>query len=196
MTQGGLEPSESGAGSTRGARRRAVFLDRDGVLAEAIVRADGSSYAPTRVEEFVLVPGAGQQVQRLREAGFIAIVFTNQPELASGELKPPDLEAMHRRMRAAIPLDDVYVCPHDKSEGCRCHKPSIGMIEDAVSRWEIDLARSYVIGDRWRDVEAGRAAGCYSILIERPYSRATWASIRVATLAEAVDAALRHAEGA
>jgi D-glycero-D-manno-heptose 1,7-bisphosphate phosphatase len=177
-------------------KRRAVFLDRDGVLAEAIVRADGHSYAPTRVEDFVLVPEAGEQVQRLRDAGFLCIVFTNQPELANGELLPADLEAMHRRMRAAVPLDDVFVCPHNKIELCRCHKPSLGMIEDAVARWEIDLATSYVVGDRWRDVDAGRAAGCYSILIERPYSAATWASARVATLTEAVDAVLRHAGSA
>jgi D-glycero-D-manno-heptose 1,7-bisphosphate phosphatase len=173
-----------------------VFLDRDGVLAEAIVRADGKSYAPTRVDDFVLVPEAGEQIQRLRDAGFLCIVFTNQPELANGELQEADLEEMHRRMRAAIPLDDIYVCPHDKSEGCRCHKPSLGMIEDAVARWDVDLASSYVVGDRWRDVNAGRAAGCYSILIERPYSAATWASARVATLAEAVDTVLRHAGGA
>jgi D-glycero-D-manno-heptose 1,7-bisphosphate phosphatase len=172
-----------------------VFLDRDGVLAEAIVR-DGTAYAPTRVEDFALVPEAGEQVRRLRDAGFLCIVFTNQPELANGELREVDLDEMHRRMREAVPLDDVYVCPHDKSEGCRCHKPALGMIEDAVARWDVDLARSYVVGDRWRDVDAGRAAGCSSILIERPYSNATWASARVATLAEAVDAVLRHARGA
>jgi D-glycero-D-manno-heptose 1,7-bisphosphate phosphatase len=177
-------------------RRRAVFLDRDGVLAEAIVRADGNPYAPTRVEDFVLVADAGPQVQRLRDAGLLCFVFTNQPELANEQLRASDLDEMHRRMLAAVPLDDIYVCPHDKSEGCRCHKPAIGMIEDAVAHWNVDLARSYVVGDRWRDVDAGKAAGCYSILIERPYSKATWASARVGTLAEAVDTILRHAAGA
>src|SRR4051812_28724338 len=132
-------------------QRRAVFLDRDGVLAEAIVRADGKSYAPTRVQDFVLISGAAEQVQRLRDAGFVCIVFTNQPELANGLLPQADLDAMHRQMREALPLDDVYVCPHDKSEGCRCHKPATGMLDDAVERWSIDLAHSYVIGDRWRD---------------------------------------------
>ncbi len=172
---------------------RAVFLDRDGVLAEAIVRADGKSYAPTRVADFVLVPEAAAQVARLRAAGFLCIVFTNQPELANGLLLPADLDEMHRRMRAAITLDDVYVCPHDKSEGCRCHKPATGMLDDAAARWDIDLAASFVIGDRWRDVDAGRAAGCYAILIERPYSAASWADARVDTLGQAVDAVLREA---
>jgi D-glycero-D-manno-heptose 1,7-bisphosphate phosphatase len=175
------------------ALRRAVFLDRDGVLAEAIVREDGKSYAPTRIADFVLVPDAAAQVGRLRAAGLLCIVFTNQPELANGQLLPDDLDEMHRQMRAAITLDDVYVCPHDKSEGCRCHKPATGMLDDAAARWGIDLAASFVIGDRWRDVDAGRAAGCYAILIERPYSAATWADVRVDTLGHAVDAVLREA---
>lgn len=164
------------------------------MLAEAIVRADGKSYAPTRVEDFALVAGAGEQVQRLRDAGFLCIVFTNQPELANGLLLRADLDTMHRQMMAAIQLDDVYVCPHDKSDGCPCHKPATAMLDDAAVRWGVDLARSYVIGDRWRDVDAGRNAGCYSILIERPYSAASWADARVATLAEAVDTVLRHAQ--
>jgi D-glycero-D-manno-heptose 1,7-bisphosphate phosphatase len=169
-----------------------VFLDRDGVLAEAIVREDGEAYAPTRVKDFVLVADAGAQVQRLRDAGFLCIVFTNQPERAKDLLSQADLDEMHRQMRVAIPLDDVYVCPHDKSEGCRCHKPATGMIDHAVARWGIDVAASYVIGDRWRDVDAGRAAGCYSILIERSYSVDAQADARVTTLAEAVDTVLRH----
>jgi D-glycero-D-manno-heptose 1,7-bisphosphate phosphatase len=177
-------------------RRRAVFLDRDGVLAEAIVRADGKSYAPTRVDDFVLVPEAAAQVQRLREAGFLCIVFTNQPELANGELAASDLDAMHRAMCVAIPLDDVYVCPHDKSEGCRCHKPATGMLDDAAVRWDVDLATSFVIGDRWRDIGAGRAAGCYSILLDRPYSACDVADARVQTLTEAVELVLRLAASA
>ena len=168
-----------------------MFLDRDGVLAEAIVR-NGTAYAPTRVEDFVLVADAGAQVQRLSDAGFLCIVFTNQPERAKDLLSQADLDEMHRRMRAAIPLDDVYVCPHDGSTVCRCRKPATGMIDDAAARWGIDVAASYVIGDRWRDVDAGRAAGCYSILIERSYSVDAQADARVTTLAEAVDTVLRH----
>src|SRR4051812_26026653 len=101
---------------------------------------------------------------------------------------------MHRRMRAALPLDDVFFCPHRRSDGCRCYKPQPGMIEDAVARWPVDLARSYVIGDRWRDIGAGNATGCYSILIDRPYSGDCSPDRRVATLAQAVDAVLLHAQ--
>ena len=173
-----------------GLRRRAVFLDRDGVLAEAIVRADGRAYAPTALADFRLVPDAAKQVSRLGEAGLLCIVFTNQPELANQLLEPSVLDAMHRVMRDALPLDDVYVCPHDKSEGCRCHKPATGMLLDAAEKWSVDLGRSFVIGDRWRDIGAGKAAGCFSILLERPYSACDDADLRVGTLAEAVDAVL------
>ncbi len=176
-------------------RRPAVFLDRDGVLTREIVR-DGAAYAPTRVEDFVLVPEAGAQVQRLRDAGFICIVFTNQPELANGKLNPADLEEMHRQMRAAISLDDIYFCPHGRDDGCPCYKPKPGMIEQAVARWDIDLAASYVVGDRWRDIGAGNVTGCYSILIDRSYSGDCLPDLRVASLTEAVDAVLRHARGA
>ena len=181
-------------GPDRATRRRpAVFLDRDGVLAEAIVRADGKSYAPTRVEDFVVVSDAAEQVARLREAGFLCIVFTNQPELANGELALADLDEMHRRLREAVPLDAVYYCPHHRDDGCRCHKPKTGMLDDAAATWNVDLAASYVIGDRWRDVEAGLNARCYSILIERPYSAASSFDLSVRTLGEAVDAVLHHA---
>jgi D-glycero-D-manno-heptose 1,7-bisphosphate phosphatase len=190
-SQGEQQPADAPA---RPGGRLAVFLDRDGVLAEAIVR-DGRAYAPTRVEDFVLVPDAGAQVQRLREAGFLCIVFTNQPERANNLLSQADLDEMHRQMRAEIPLDDVYVCPHDGTTPCRCRKPDTGMIDDAAARWGIDVAASYVIGDRWRDVDAGRAAGCYSILIERSYSVDARGDIHVSTLGEAVDAVLRHHRG-
>ena len=173
--------------------RPAVFLDRDGVLAEAIVRADGVAYAPTRVEDFVLVAEAAAQVQRLRDAGFLCLVFTNQPEIASGDLLPADLDEMHRRMRAAIPLDDVFFCPHNRKDGCRCYKPKTGMIEDAVATWTSISARSYVIGDRWRDIGAGKAVGCYSILLARSYSACDYADADVQTLTEAVDTVLSHA---
>lgn len=188
-SQGGQHAADTSAGPEG---RPAVFLDRDGVLTEPIVRG-GVAYAPTRVEDFVLMADAGPQVQRLRDAGFLCIVFTNQPERQKELLSQADLDEMHRQMRAAIPaLDDVYVCPHDGSTPCRCRKPATGMIDDAAARWGIDVAASYVIGDRWRDVDAGRAAGCYSILIERSYSIDARGDEHVATLAEAVDAVLRH----
>jgi D-glycero-D-manno-heptose 1,7-bisphosphate phosphatase len=169
--------------------RRAVFLDRDGVLVDTEVR-DGAAYAVTTLAEFRVVPDAAEQVARLRAAGLVCIVFTNQPEVARGTIAPEVLAAMHDVLRAAVPLDDVYVCPHDEGDGCACRKPRPGMLHDAAARWDVSLADSFVIGDRWRDVDAGRAAGCYAVLLEREYSACTTADARVATLHEAVDAVL------
>jgi D-glycero-D-manno-heptose 1,7-bisphosphate phosphatase len=174
--------------------RRAVFLDRDGVLVETHVR-DGAAYAVTTLAEFRVEPGAAVQVARLRAAGLVCIVFTNQPEVARGVITPEVLDAMHDLLRAAMPIDDVYVCPHDEGDGCACRKPLPGMLEAAAARWEVSLPDSFVIGDRWRDIDAGRAVGCYSVLLERDYSGPTTADARVATLADAVDVVLAQLEG-
>ncbi len=174
--------------------KRAVFLDRDGVLNEAIIQ-DNKAYAPLTLAAFHLVPDAAKQVERLREAGLLCVVFTNQPEIARGRLRRETLEAMHRLLRTVVTLDDVLICTHDSTEGCGCHKPQPGMLRAAAIRWGIELKSSFVIGDRWRDVEAGRAAGCYTILIERSYSQCSTADICVAGLSQAVDVILRHIGG-
>jgi D-glycero-D-manno-heptose 1,7-bisphosphate phosphatase len=169
--------------------RRAVFLDRDGVLVrERLV--DGQPMAPTDVCDFHLVPEAAAQVRRLRAAGLACLVFTNQPEVARGLLAPDALEAMHRQLRATVPVDDVYVCPHVDDDGCDCRKPRPGMLTTAAREHGVRLEESFVVGDRWRDIDAGRAVGCYTILLDRPYSRCQVTDARVATLTDAVDAIL------
>jgi D-glycero-D-manno-heptose 1,7-bisphosphate phosphatase len=166
--------------------RRAVFLDRDGVLNEPIIR-NGKAYAPLSLEDFRLVVEAPVQVGRLRAAGLVCIVVTNQPEIASGELSPVVLEKMHRQLRERVGVDDIFVCVHNSNEGCSCHKPRPGMIKDAASRWDIDLGTSFMVGDRWRDIDAGRAAGCHTVLIARDYSQSSNGDAQVADLREAVD---------
>lgn len=172
-------------------KRRAVFLDRDGVLNAAIVRGN-RAYAPLTLDQFQLVASAARQVERLRTAGLLCIVFTNQPEIARGQLSLETLEAMHHRLRAEVAVDDVFVCIHDPTEGCQCHKPKTGMLHEAAERWRIQLPSSFVIGDRWRDIEAGRAVGCYTVLIERSYSQCSTADACAADLADAVDTILKR----
>ncbi|MGH7353307.1 MAG: D-glycero-alpha-D-manno-heptose-1,7-bisphosphate 7-phosphatase [Candidatus Rokuibacteriota bacterium] len=169
--------------------KRAAFLDRDGVLNEPLVR-EGRAYAPLAVNDFRLVADATTHVARLRGAGLVTIVVTNQPEIARGRLASGTLEEMHRRLRDTLPLDDLYVCAHDPDEGCACHKPRPGMLLAAADKWGLELGRSFLIGDRWRDIEAGRSVGCYTILIERPYSACATADARVGGLPEAVDLVL------
>jgi D-glycero-D-manno-heptose 1,7-bisphosphate phosphatase len=165
---------------------RAVFLDRDGVLVREIVR-NNQAFAPINMAEFAIYPDASAQVERLRHAGFLCIVFTNQPEVGRGLLAQETLDEMHVRLRAEIPLHDVLICPHGRDGICSCRKPLPGMLLDAAGKWDINLAASFVIGDRWRDIDAGLAAGCFSILIDRPYSASERADARVQSFAEAVD---------
>lgn len=162
-----LAPESSGAPGEL-PRLRAVFLDRDGVLNRAFVR-DGRPHPPARVDDLEVLPGVAAAVERLREAGFQAIVVTNQPDIARGTTSPAHVDAIHRTLRAVVPVDEVLVCPHDDADGCSCRKPLPGLLVDAAERRGIDLAASVMVGDRWRDVEAGRAAGCRTVFVDRGY---------------------------
>jgi D-glycero-D-manno-heptose 1,7-bisphosphate phosphatase len=152
-----------------GRRRPAVFLDRDGVLVRARI-VDGRPYAIRTVAELELEQDARDACVALRDAGFALVVVTNQPEIARGTLNRSDVDEMHERLAESVPVDDVVVCPHDDEDDCECRKPRPGMLVDAASRLGLDLDASYVIGDRWRDVEAGRRAGCTSVFLDRGYS--------------------------
>lgn len=148
--------------------RRAVFLDRDGVL-NANIERDGRPVAPTRVEEFRLLPGVEAAVGRLKQAGFLVVVVTNQPDVSSGRTERRVVEEMHDMMRRSVPIDDIKVCYHRDDDRCSCRKPEPGLINATVQEYGIDVTRSYLVGDRWRDIEAGRQAGCTTILIDTGY---------------------------
>ena len=144
--------------------RKAVFLDRDGVLNETI-DVDGSHVPPRNIDEFRLIDGVVGAVNRLRAAGFLLIVVTNQPDVARGRQSIAAVETMHQRLRSELSIDDIVACFHDDIDGCECRKPKPGMLSDAIRRFGIDPSRSFMVGDRWRDVTAGRLAGCTTILV-------------------------------
>ncbi|HEY3068088.1 MAG TPA: HAD-IIIA family hydrolase [Methylomirabilota bacterium] len=169
--------------------RRAVFLDRDGVLVDTIVR-DHRAYAPVTLDDFRVSAGAREAVQRLRGAGLLPIVFTNQPEVGRGVIAESTLARMHERLRSTVPVEDIFVCVHADDGLCECRKPKPGMLREAAAKWAVDLGRSFVVGDRWRDIDAGRAVGSYTILLERPYSECGVADARVTDLGAAVDVVL------
>jgi D-glycero-D-manno-heptose 1,7-bisphosphate phosphatase len=117
-------------------------------------------------------------------------VVTNQPDVARGQQTRDNVEVMNRRLRKELPLDDVFTCFHDDADACDCRKPRPGLMTRAAEQYGIDLSRSYLAGDRWRDIDAGANAGCKTILIERGYSEQQPASVpdvRVKSLTEAVD---------
>jgi D-glycero-D-manno-heptose 1,7-bisphosphate phosphatase len=151
------------------APRRAVFLDRDGVLVRAEVR-DGIPRSPATVEELELLSDAADACGALKRAGFALVVVTNQPEIARGTLDAEVVARQNDVLREALPLDEIVVCPHDDADGCACRKPQPGMLLDAADRLGLELAASFMVGDRWRDVEAGRAAGCRVVFVDRGYA--------------------------
>jgi len=152
------------------ALRRAVFLDRDGVLNEAVVR-NGKPYSPAGLHELAIPPDVPEALRALRAAGFALIVVTNQPDVARGIQPRAVVEEINASLRAQLPIDDVLVCYHDDSDGCECRKPQPGLLLRAAAEHRIDLARSFMVGDRWRDVEAGRRAGCSTVRLERHYQQ-------------------------
>ena len=141
---------------------KAVFFDRDGVLNRAIVR-EGRPYPPKDDSEFAWMDGVHATLNALRERGYLLFVFTNQPDVARGTLEPAILEAFHARLRRELPLTQIYTCFHDDADACACRKPKPGMLYQGRDEYQVDLAASWVVGDRWRDIDAGKAAGCRTI---------------------------------
>ena len=174
--------------------QRAVFLDRDGVINQAIVR-DGKPYPPSGIDELEIVEGAAEALRDLKQAGFLLIVVTNQPDIARGTRSLATVDAIHQALRETLPLDDFFVCPHDDSDQCDCRKPLPGLLLRAAEKYDIDMSRSFMIGDRWRDVDAGASAGCAMVWIDYGYrdkSPAAEASAKVDSIRAAVDWILRQ----
>lgn len=168
-------------GMGRGPARKAVFLDRDGVLTVPEFR-DGRSYAPRTLEAFRVYDDAATAVRTLRDAGFLTVVVTNQPDVGAGHVPRSVVDAMHDRLRKAVAVDDIEVCCDTRAAATDRRKPGAGMLRDAAARWNIDLAASYMVGDRASDVEAGRAAGCTSLFVDLGYTAEPAPCGQVATL--------------
>jgi D-glycero-D-manno-heptose 1,7-bisphosphate phosphatase len=147
----------------------AVFLDRDGVL-NAPVSTERGHRPPWKIEELVVEPAAPAALQSLHRAGYLLIVVTNQPDIAAGRLDAVEADHINRRLAEVLRVDEIVVCPHATEEHCRCKKPAAGMLLDSAGKWSIDLSRSWMVGDRWVDIAAGRAAGVRTVLIENESS--------------------------
>jgi transaldolase len=151
-----------------GARRRAVFLDRDGVLNEAVVR-ERKPYPPQSPDEVVVVPGMAAACDRLRRRGFVLVVVTNQPDVARGRQSASGVAAINAVVAQQVGVDAVYVCLHDNDDECACRKPKPGMLLDAARDLNLDLNQSFMVGDRWSDIAAGQGAGCTTVYIDAGY---------------------------
>ncbi len=156
--------AEEGVGA-----RRAVFLDRDGVLNRAVV-LDGKPHPPANMDELEILPGVAQACDALHKAGFLLIAVTNQPDVARGTQQREVVEEINQVLQTCLLLDDVRVCYHDDADCCPCRKPEPGLLFSVAHDWGIDLSASFIIGDRWKDIEAGRRAGCKTIFVDYGYA--------------------------
>jgi D-glycero-D-manno-heptose 1,7-bisphosphate phosphatase len=148
---------------------RAVFLDRDGVLNEVVLR-DGRPHPPASLAELRLTPQVEECLADLKRLGYLLIVVTNQPDVARGKQTKTAVEEMHAYLASRLPIDDAFVCYHDDADHCDCRKPASGLLLEAARKHGIDLRESFLIGDRWRDVEAGRRAQCKTLFINNGYA--------------------------
>lgn len=152
-------------------KSRAIFLDRDGVLNRPVIR-DGKPYPPVRPEDVEIYAGLREQLQHLKDRGFVLIVVTNQPDVARGTTRKETVELINDLIGRELPaIDRFLVCFHD-GDDCDCRKPRPGMLLAGAREFDVDLTRSYIIGDRRGDVEAGMAAGSRTIFIDRAYREA------------------------
>jgi D-glycero-D-manno-heptose 1,7-bisphosphate phosphatase len=173
--------------------RRAVFFDRDGVLNHVVFR-EGRAVSPRTMAQLIVVDGAPAAMLRLKCAGLHVFGVTNQPDVARGFVTAALADDMTRTVALAARLDDYRICPHDDPDDCGCRKPRPGMITGLAEAWSISLDRSFVVGDSDRDVGAGRAAGCTTVLLRRPYNERVHADIVVDSVAEAAVAILERAQ--
>ena len=173
--------------------RRAVFLDRDGVINRAVVR-EGKPYPPANLAQMEILPGVREGLALLHKNGFLLIVVTNQPDVARGTTSKAVVEEINNHLKACLPIDEFRTCYHDSGDWCDCRKPLPGALIAAAKEHGIDLSRSYMIGDRWRDTEAGYRAGCQTIFVDYGYAEKQPESVnhRVGSLAEAAQIILKE----
>ena len=150
-----------------GTMKKAIFLDSDGVLNVALMR-DGMPVAPTTLAELIIPDEVKPSLDRFKAAGFLLICVTNKPDVERGFMTQAAVDAICNKLRQDLPLDDIFICYIEKSDN---YKPKPGLLLDATKKYHIDLTQSYMIGDRWRDVEAGRNAGCKTVWIDRGYAK-------------------------
>ena len=167
----------------------AIFLDRDGVL-NAVVWRDGKPASPRDVGELVIEAEAPAALERLTAAGYRLFAVTNQPDVPRGKMTRAALDRIHGAVAAALPLEEIVACLHDNADNCACRKPKPGLILELAARHDLDLARSWMVGDQDRDIASAHAAGCRAVLLQRAYNACAGADRLALTLREAVDGIL------
>ena len=148
--------------------KKAVFLDRDGVVNKAFIR-NGLPTPPISLNELEILPGVKESILRLKKLNYICLLVTNQPDVSRGKIEKKTVIEMNNFLKKEIKLDDIFVCFHDDEDGCICRKPKPGLLLQASKKWNVDLKKSFLVGDRWRDIQAGTKVGCTTIYLDYNY---------------------------
>ena len=148
--------------------KKAVFLDRDGVINKAFIK-NGLPESPNSLSELEILPGVKESISRLKKLNFICLVVTNQPDVQRGKIKKNTIIKMNNFLKKKIELDDIFVCYHDDQDYCNCRKPKPGLLLQARKKWNVDFKKSFIVGDRWRDIQAGKKVGCKTIFLDYKY---------------------------
>jgi len=172
--------------------KRAVFFDRDGVINEVLFRGGEKPIAPWKLEEFKLITGIEKPLEKLQQMDFFLFVVSNQPDIAKKYVDLSIVNIMNEIILKTFPIKEIMICPHEDRHKCHCRKPKPGMLIDLSKKWLIDLNKSFIIGDSWKDIEAGRAAGCATILLDKRYNRSVEADYHVINLDDVVKIIKSH----
>jgi len=165
---------------------KGIFLDRDGVINEVIFRGGKKPIAPWNMKEFKLRPGLKEPLAELSKMGYLLFVVSNQPDISKGHVEASVVERMNKIIKESFPIEEVVICPHVDNDACNCRKPKPGMLMELSKRWKINLSESFMVGDSWKDVEAGKSSGCKTILLDKKYNKGVDADYRVKDLISAV----------
>lgn len=149
----------------------AVFLDRDGIINRAMVR-DGKPYPPVQLNDFEILSGSVTSLSQLAAFGYVLIGITNQPDVARGTQSREMVESFNALIQSTLPVRDIFVCYHDNADNCDCRKPRPGLILQAANKYGLDLSSSWMVGDRWKDIAAGKAVGLKTIFVDYHYAEA------------------------
>jgi len=149
--------------------KKSVFLDRDGVINKVYIK-DGLPQSPNSLDELKILPGVKESIIKLKKLNFICLVVTNQPNVSRGIIEKKNVKEINNFLQHEISFDDIFVCYHDDIDNCNCRKPKPGLLLQAGKKWDVDFKKSFMIGDRWRDIQAGEKAGCKTIFLDYKYN--------------------------
>jgi D-glycero-D-manno-heptose 1,7-bisphosphate phosphatase len=166
--------------------KRAVFLDRDGVINEAVIKL-GLPTSPIRIDEIRILAGVKKAIEMLQVAEYEIVVVTNQPDVSRGKVQLEKILEMNNFLAKSLGIEQFFTCFHDDHDRCPCRKPRSGMLLQAARELNLDLNRSFLVGDRWKDIIAGQSVGCKCFFIDYGYlePRPIYPYVKVESLLEA-----------